>query len=311
MRIVYLGSPDFAVPALDKLCAAGYAPLAVITQPDRARNRGRTTPTPVKARALELGLPVYAPEKIKSGQAVRLLAGLAPDLLVVVAYGQLLSGEILSLPPLGAVNIHASLLPAYRGAAPIHWAIINGERESGVTTMYLDQGMDTGNMILSAKTGIGENETAGQLHDRLAGLGAELLLNTLALIARGEAPSVPQPHEQASYAPPLKPEDERIDWQLSAEQTHNRIRGLNPWPGAYTLLAGKRLKLWRSLLVSPPLLAPAGRPGEVIACQAGGFWVRTGAGALLLTEVQPEGKGRMSAADFARGYRLSPGQLLT
>lgn len=311
MRIVYLGSPDFAVPALDKLCAAGYAPLAVITQPDRARNRGRTTPTPVKARALELGLPVYAPEKIKSGQAVRLLAGLAPDLLVVVAYGQLLSGEILSLPPLGAVNIHASLLPAYRGAAPIHWAIINGERENGVTTMYLDQGMDTGNMILSAKTGIGENETAGQLHDRLAGLGAELLLNTLALIARGEAPSVPQPHEQASYAPPLKPEDERIDWQLSAEQTHNRIRGLNPWPGAYTLLAGKRLKLWRSLLVSPPLLAPAGRPGEVIACQAGGFWVRTGAGALLLTEVQPEGKGRMNAANFARGYRLSPGQLLT
>lgn len=310
MRIVYMGSPDFAVPALDRLCAAGLAPVAVITQPDRPRHRGKLTPTPVKARALELGIPVHEPEKIKSAAGVQLLNSLRPDLLAVVAYGQLLSEEILALPPLGAVNIHGSLLPAYRGAAPIHWAVINGERQTGVTTMYLDRGMDTGNLILSAATLIGENETTGELHDRLALLGAELLLATLTRIMDGTAPSIPQREEDATYAPLLKPEDEQIDWQLSAQQVHNRIRGLNPWPGAYTLLDGKRLKLWQSRLGVPPLLAPAGAPGEIIACLPDGVWVRTDQGALRLTEVQPEGKGRMRAADFARGYHLAPGRRL-
>lgn len=306
MKIVYMGTPDFAVGPLKALVGAGYEVAAVVTQPDRPRNRGRLQPTPVKSAAMELGLNVLTPEKVN--REVDALAALRPDLLVVVAYGQLLSEQVLGLAPLGAVNIHGSLLPAYRGAAPINAAIINGESESGVTIMYLDKGMDSGDMILSRRVAIDEDMTAGQLYDELSRLGTELLLEALPLIEAGTAPRVPQDHARATFAPMLKKEDELIDWSLSARQVHDRIRGMDPFPGAYTLREGKRLKLWKSRLATLPKLDAA--PGSVVAVAKEGVWVACGDQALLLTEVQPEGKSRMDAGAYARGYQIKKGVTL-
>ena len=306
MRIVYLGTPDFAVGPLQALAAAGYDIAAVVTQPDKPRNRGKMQPTPVKAAAEALGLTVLTPENVN--REVDAIAALQPDLLVVVAYGQFLSEKLLAVPALGAVNIHGSLLPAYRGAAPINAAVINGERESGVTIMYLDKGMDSGDMILQESVSIGEDMTAGQLYDELCRLGTELLLQALPLIEAGTAPRIPQDHDKATFAPMLKKEDEIIDWSRPAKQVHDLIRGMDPFPGAYTLRQGKRLKIWGSKLATLPLQGEA--PGAVTAVGKEGFWVACADQALLITQVQPEGKSRMDAGAYARGYQVVQGLIL-
>ncbi|MBR5430496.1 MAG: methionyl-tRNA formyltransferase [Firmicutes bacterium] len=306
MRIIYMGTPEFAVAPLQALAEAGYEIAAVVTQPDRPRSRGRLLPTPVKAAAEALGLPVLTPEKVN--READALAALKPDLLVVVAYGQLLSERLLALAPLGAVNIHGSLLPAYRGAAPINAAVINGETESGVTIMYLDKGMDSGDMILQDKVAIPDNMTAGELYDELCRRGTALLLQALPLIAAGTAPRTPQDHSRATYAPMLKKEDELIDWGQEARRVHDRIRGMNPFPGAYTLREGKRLKLWASRLECLPTEGAA--PGTVVAVGRAGLWVACADQALLLTEVQPEGKSRMDGGAYVRGYQVQKGLTL-
>ena len=306
MRIVYLGTPDFAVGPLQALAAAGYDIAAVVTQPDKPRNRGRLQPTPVKAAAEALGLTVLTPEKVN--REVEAIAAFRPDLLVVVAYGQFLSEKLLAVPALGAVNIHGSLLPAYRGAAPINAAVINGEVESGVTIMYLDKGMDSGDMILQQSVSIGEDMTAGQLYDELCRLGTDLLLQALPLIEAGTAPRIPQDHDKATFAPMLKKEDEIIDWSRPAKQVHDLIRGMDPFPGAYTLRQGKRLKIWGSKLATLPLQGD--EPGAVTAVGKEGFWVACADQALLITQVQPEGKSRMDAGAYARGYQVVQGLIL-
>ena len=306
MRIVYLGTPDFAVGPLQALAAAGYDIAAVVTQPDKPRNRGKMQPTPVKAAAEALGLTVLTPEKVN--REVEAIAAFRPDLLVVVAYGQFLSEKLLAVPALGAVNIHGSLLPAYRGAAPINAAVINGEVESGVTIMYLDKGMDSGDMILQQSVPIGEDMTAGQLYDELCRLGTDLLLQALPLIEAGTAPRIPQDHDKATFAPMLKKEDEIIDWSRPAKQVHDLIRGMDPFPGAYTLRQGKRLKIWGSKLATLPLQGD--EPGAVTAVGKEGFWVACADQALLVTEVQPEGKSRMDAGAYARGYQVEKSIIL-
>ena len=308
MRIVYMGTPDFAVLPLEKLVAAGHQVVAVITQPDRPRQRGKQyTPTPVKARSLELGLPVYTPEKVNAPEVLSLLSSLKPELFVVVAYGQFLSEKLFTLPPYGAVNIHASLLPAYRGAAPIHWAVLHGESRTGVTIMYIDKGMDSGDMLLQQETEIGPEEDTGSLHDRLSQIGADLLLEAIKQIQSGTAVRIPQDHTAATLAPMLKKEQERVDWSQSAQTIHDQIRGLHPWPGCYSIWQGKRLKLHASRVLDQTSQA---HPGQILAAGTPGITVACGQGCLLLTQVQPEGKAPMEAGAFVRGYHPKAGQML-
>ncbi|MGB3959281.1 MAG: methionyl-tRNA formyltransferase, partial [bacterium] len=263
MRILFMGTPEFALISLEKLIEAGEEVVGVITQPDRPRGRGRrVTASPVKAFAQEKAIPVYQPERLKDGEVLEKLAGFAPDLIVVVAYGKILPREVLELPPLGCINVHASLLPRYRGAAPIHWAIIRGEGVTGVTTMYIDEGMDTGDIILQEEVPILPEDNAGTLHDKLAHAGARLLLDTVARIKAGTAPRIPQPEEGVSYAPPLERTDEILDWNRPARQLWFQVRGLNPWPGAMTYWQGEILKVWE---VSPLKGDGDAAPGEIIA----------------------------------------------
>ena len=308
MRIIYMGTPDFAIPPLEKLVAAGHQVAAVITQPDRPRQRGKVcTPTPVKSRSLELGLPVYTPEKVNTPEVLELLSNLKPDLLVVVAYGQFLSEKLFTLPPYGAVNIHASLLPAYRGAAPIHWAILHGESRTGVTIMYIDKGMDSGDMILRQETEIGPEEDTGSLHDRLSQMGADLLLQAIEQIHTGTVVRIPQDPKAATLAPMLRKEQERVDWTQSAQTIHDQIRGLHPWPGCYTTWQGKRLKLHASRVQNQS--APA-HPGQILEISSQGITVACGQDCLRLIQVQPEGKAVMEASAFIRGYHPLVGQIL-
>lgn len=322
MRIVFMGTSDFAVPCLEALLAAGHEIAGVVTQPDRPKGRGhKLTPPPVKVLAVERGLKVYQPERVKAPDFVAALKELAPELIVTVAFGQLLSKEILSLPEQGCINVHASLLPRYRGAAPIHWAVINGEAETGVTIMYMDVGLDTGDMILWESIPIEKGDTTGTVHDKLMALGARLLVETVARIAAGTAQRVPQDHAGSSYAPLLTKATELIPWEKSAEDVRNLIRGLNPWPGAHTYFNGQVLKIWAAEPWEEGA-APAGsggddsagpdsKPGRVTAVLPKlGFVVQTGAGRLLITEVQLQGSRRMAAADFVHGRGLTPGTVL-
>lgn len=312
MRLVFMGTPDFAVPSLQR--AARLADVVgVFTQPDRRQGRGLTLlPPPVKVAAAELGLPVFQPARLRDPAALKQLEELAPELIVVVAYAQILPRRVLELPRLGCVNVHASLLPAYRGGAPIHWAVINGETESGVTTMLMDCGLDTGGILLQAGTPIGENETAGELHDRLAVLGADLLEETLLKLQAGALTPRPQPEEGVTYARNLQKSDGELDWSQPARELHDRVRGLNPWPVAYTSHAGRTLRVWSTRVWAAGL--PADRenlpPGSIVEVNECGIVLQTGEGALLLTEVQPASKRRMSALDYARGYRLQAGDCL-
>jgi methionyl-tRNA formyltransferase len=300
--LIFMGTPGFAVPSLRALLDAEAPILLVITQPDKPKGRGRRVAAPpVKQLALETGLPVYQPKKVKSAEAVERIKALGPSCLVVVAYGQLLSAEILGIPPLGAVNVHASLLPKYRGPAPIHWALIQGETETGVTTMFMDAGMDTGDILLQRKTVIQPEETAGSLHDRLAEEGARVLVETLDLLKRGSLEPRVQESSQATYAPMLAKEDGRVDWHEDAKRICCRIRGLDPWPGSFTFWQGKRLKLFgcRALSVSTQA-----EPGTVIAAAADGLKVAAGEGAVLIETVQLEGRRPLAVTDFLKGHHF-------
>jgi methionyl-tRNA formyltransferase len=304
MKAVFMGTPAFAVPALCGMLEDGHHIAAVFTQPDRPTGRGfKLALSPVKEFALGRGLTVYQPEKLSKSEAAGIMADLAPDVAVVVAYGQLLPRRVLDIPRLGCVNVHGSLLPAYRGAAPIQWAVINGEGKTGVTTMLMDAGLDTGPMLQSTETEIGPEETAGDLYRRLALLGARCLSSTLAALGAGSATPLPQPAEGVSWAPMLKKEMGLIDFARPALALHNLIRGLNPSPGAYTYLDGKRLKVH---IARPASLS--GPPGVLLSRQA--LIVGAGDSSLELLEVQLEGARRITGAELIRGRRLEPGHPL-
>ncbi len=307
VRLAFLGTPAFAVPTLERCVAAGHEVLAVVTQPDRPRGRGQQPAAPpVKEAALRLGLPVYQPERVRRPDAVEFLRALAVEAMVVVGYGQIIPQSVIDLAPLGIVNVHASLLPKYRGAGPIQWAIVNGETRTGVTTMRIDAGLDTGDMLLKAETEIGPEETAVDLGRRLAEMGADLLVQTLAGLAAGAIVPEKQNSADATYAPLLKKEDGRIDWSLPAAAIHNRVRGLQPWPGAYAAFRGQTLHVWR-----------AGVRGQGSGIRGAGtvvslrpFAVQCGDGSLELQEVQLEGRKRMPASDFVNGQRVTENERL-
>ncbi|PWM77605.1 MAG: methionyl-tRNA formyltransferase [Phascolarctobacterium sp.] len=308
MRIVFMGTPDFAVASLKALAERGTDEIVgVFTQPDRPKGRGqKMLMTPVKEYALERGFEVYQPQRVKTPEVIGLLQGLAPDLIVVAAFGQFLPKEILEMPKYGCINVHASLLPKYRGAAPIHYAILNGETESGVTIMQMDIGMDTGDMLTKVKVAITPEMTMGELHDELKEQGGALLLETIEKIKRGEITPVKQNNDEATYAHLLTREMEIIDWSLPAEQIHNKIRAFNPAPGNVTTLPdGKKLKIWRARLAEG-----SGAPGKVLEVLKTGFKVACGSGALLVTEVQPESKKRMQASVFCNGRGINAGDIL-
>ena len=310
MRIVFMGTPDFAVGSLQALCESGkHEILAVVTQPDRPKGRGnKLLQTPVKEYALAQGLTVYQPQKVKTPEFVELLHELQPELIVVAAFGQFLSKEILELPKYGCINVHASLLPKYRGAAPIQYAIIKGEKESGVTIMQMDIGMDTGAMLDKVVVPIAENTTMGELHDALREQGAALLLQVIDKIATGTAVAEPQDNEQATYATLLDRSMEHIDWSKTAQEVHNLIRGFNPAPSTFTKLPnGKSLKIWGSKMTDKSSAAAA---GTVIETGKHSFFVACGEGVLEITEVQPESKKRMPAQVFLNGRGVQAGDLL-
>ncbi|MCB2227239.1 MAG: methionyl-tRNA formyltransferase [Desulfarculaceae bacterium] len=309
LRLAFMGTPDIACPAL-RAAATAHEVVLCLTQPDRRAGRGRKLiRQPLAALADELGIAVAQPEKV--AEALPLLASAAPDLLVVLAYGQLLPPEVLAAAPQGAVNIHYSLLPQLRGAAPINWAIIRGLERTGVTSMYMDQGLDTGDIIFQKDTPLGAQETAGSLAQRLAEMGAQLLLPTLEAVAADAAPRQPQDHEAATWAPMLNKADGLMDWSLPAEELDRRVRGLDPWPGAHTTIDGAALKLFAPTALLPGSQGQA--PGTVLAAPEGAegmLAVACGAGALALGEVQAAGKRRMAAADFLRGAGPGPGDRL-
>ena len=310
MRIVFMGTPDFAVGSLQALCESGkHEILAVVTQPDRPKGRGnKLLQTPVKEYALAQGLTVYQPQKEKTPEFVELLHELQPELIVVAAFGQFLSKEILELPKYGCINVHASLLPKYRGAAPIQYAIIKGEKESGVTIMQMDIGMDTGAMLDKVVVPIAENTTMGELHDALREQGAALLLQVIDKIATGTAVAEPQDDAQATYATLLDRSMEHIDWSKTAQEVHNLIRGFNPAPSTFTKLPnGKSLKIWGSKMTDKSSAAAA---GTVIETGKHSFFVACGEGVLEITEVQPESKKRMPAQVFLNGRGVQEGDLL-
>jgi methionyl-tRNA formyltransferase len=290
MRLIFLGTPAFAVPTLEAIARAGHDVALAVSQPDRPRGRAQTPAAPpVKEAALRLGIEVYQPERVRRPEAVERLRAIGAEAMIVVGYGQIIPQNVIDLAPLGIINVHASLLPKYRGAGPIQWSIVNGETRTGVTTMRIDAGLDTGDMLLKAETAIGPEENAIELGRRLAAMGAELLVETLAQIRQ----IVPEKQDssQATYAPLIKKEDGLIDWSRPAAAIHNQVRGLQPWPGAYTAFRGQALHIWKSRVAEKPGLKP-----WAIACSEG---------ALELVEVQLEGRKRMSAADFANGQRLT------
>jgi methionyl-tRNA formyltransferase len=306
MRLVFLGTPAFAVPTLERVAAAGHQVLEVVTQPDRPRGRGQNAAAPpVKEAALRLGLPVYQPERVRRPEAVEHLRALAPDSMVVVGYGQIIPQAIIDIPPLGILNVHASLLPRYRGAGPIQWAIVRGETRTGVTIMRIDAGLDTGDMLRKAETEIGAEENAIELGRRLAVMGADLLVETLAGLAAGKIAPEKQDASQATYAPLIKKEDGRIDWNQTAAAIHNLIRGLQPWPGAYTGLRGQTVHIWSA---KPVKISPGLPPGAIRTVKP--LVVACGKDALELVELQLEGRKRLAAAEFANGQRLRENELL-
>src|SRR5689334_6800482 len=308
MRLVFLGTPAFAVPTLEHIVDAGHQVLAVVTQPDRPRGRGQhPAPPPVKEAATRLGLPVYQPERVRRPEAVEYLQALASEAMVVVGYGQIIPQNVIDLAPLGIINVHASLLPKYRGAGPIQWAIANGETRTGVTTMRIDAGLDTGAMLLKWETEIGPEENAIELSGRLSHAGADLLAETLARMERGDIQAQPQDNSQATLAPLLKKEDGLIDWSWPAQKIYNRVRGFLPWPGAYSFFRGQIFHIWRARLADETGLGEPGRtfPEKkrlLIACG--------GATTLEALEVQVEGRKRMSAEAFINGHRLTGNEIL-
>jgi len=303
MRLVFLGTPGFAVPTLEACVQAGHEVAVVLTQPDRPRGRGQNAAaSPVKQAALRLGLPVYQPERVRRPEAVEYLRGIHSDAMVVVGYGQIIPQAVIDLAPLGIINVHASLLPKYRGAGPIQWAIVRGETRTGVTTMRINAGLDTGDMLLKAETEIGPDENAIELGQRLAVMGADLLVETLAGLAAGSIVPEKQDDAQATLAPLLKKEDGAIDWTAPALAIHNRVRGLQPWPGAQTSFRGGPLHVWKTR-VSKRVDEGVRSTGRFVSLKP--LVVVCGEGELELLEVQLEGRKRINAADFANGQRLT------
>ena len=309
MRIVFMGTPEFAVPSLKALAEAGFGICGVFTQPDKPKNRGmKLQASPVKEYALSMGLPVFQPVKMRDGEALAILQELKPDLIAVAAYGKILPVDILELPPLGCVNVHSSLLPKYRGAAPINWAILNGEDETGVTIQRMAEGIDTGDILAQARTAIDINESAAQLLTRLAGLGAELLVETVRGLEAGTAVATPQDENQASHAPMLSKELSPMDWGKTARQLHDQVRGLYPWPSAVAVLDGIRCKMIRTSLLEEETDQ---RPGTVLQADKKGLRVACGDGKVLeILELQPDGKKAMAAAAFLMGHPIQTGTVI-
>jgi methionyl-tRNA formyltransferase len=318
VKLIFMGTPDFSVPSLERLRLDRHEVAAVFTQPDKPAGRGKTLhQPPVKVFALEHGIPVHQPAKIKTNDEVRaIFEAISPDACVVAAYGKILPPWMLAIPRFGCINVHASLLPRYRGAAPINWAIANGEKETGVTIMQMDVGMDTGPMLAKRSVAIGDRETAPELSVRLAHLGAELLSETIPRIERAEITPLIQDNDQATYAPMLNREDGKIDWRMSASEIANRVRAFEPWPATFTDFRGARLTIWRAF--NPPETASLeasdfdAETGTILKIDETGVTVVcTGSSALLIEEVQLEGKRRVSAREFANGARLKPGDRIT
>lgn len=306
IRTVFMGTPDFALDTLQGLIDSGLNLVGVYTQPDRPKGRGnKLAAPPVKELALQQGIPVFQPAKLRAPEAVTELQALAPDLIVVVAYGQILPQVVLDIPRHGCINVHASLLPKYRGAAPINKAVVDGETETGVTTMQMDVGLDTGDMLIKKSIAIGLNETAGELHDRLAKVGREAMDETVARLLDGRLVAEKQDDALTSYASMMKKEDGLIDWHKPATEVHNQVRGLAPWPGAYTSLDGETLKISGSTLADG-----TGEPGTVLSADSSGVVVACGKGAIRIAELQLPGKKRLAAADFLRGQPLPNGSRL-
>ncbi|OKP82608.1 methionyl-tRNA formyltransferase [Paenibacillus sp. P32E] len=311
MKIVFMGTPAFAVPSLQMLLEQGYEVVAVVTQPDRPQGRKKTlTPSPVKEAALALGLPVLQPERMRRPEAVAELATYEPDLIVTAAYGQILPKSVLDLPKFGCVNVHGSLLPKYRGGAPIQRCIINGEKVTGVTLMYMAEGLDTGDMISRVEVPIEDTDTSGTLFEKLSLAGCELLMNEMPRLIVGRVQATPQDDSEATYAPNLSRDDERIDWNANSFDIYNRIRGLVPFSGAFTLWNGETFKIWAAHKPDGNSVNNQAVPGTVFAVSDDGVEVATGDGSLLLTSVQPAGKKAMTAADFSRGAVMKPGTVL-
>ncbi len=309
LRILFMGTPDFAAVTLRALLSGPDRVVGVVTQPDRPKGRGKKlAPPPAKVLALEAGLPVLQPLKIKTADFREELAGFAPDVVVVAAYGRILPPSLLELAPYGCLNVHGSLLPSHRGAAPIQWSIIKGDRQTGVTIMQMDEGMDTGAILLTQSLPIADDDTAGSLFPKVAELGGSAILRALELLKRGRLNPQPQDDSQATLAPMLKKEDGLIDWNLSAGKLHCHIRGLDPWPSAYCFVDGKRLRLFAPKVLHQDSDA---RPGTLLQADRRGLLVATGRNCLLITEIQPEGKKRMDVEAFLCGHPLEVGTLLT
>ena len=319
-RAVFMGTPDFAVPPLKALIdAPDICVKAVFTQPDKPKGRGNSVQmSPVKELALAHEIPVYQPRRVREESAVSVLRTLSPDVIIVVAFGQIIPREILELPRFGCLNVHASLLPAYRGAAPVQWAVIDGAAQTGVTIMQMNEGLDTGDIISVKKVLLAPDETGGSLFDRLSVTGTELLMETLPSVFDGTAQRIPQPQESPThYASMLKKADGRVSWEKDAVQIERLVRGMNPWPSAYTTRGSKTLKLWKTAVISQEQAERAGIPdvqerrcGEVVYVDKSAVWIKTGNGILSLLELQPEGKKRMTADAYLRGYPVKEGEIL-
>lgn len=309
MRMVFMGTPDFAANSLERLIADGHDIVGVFTQPDKPQGRKmKLTPPPVKQLALTHNIPVFQPDTFKNESQLALLQELNPEVIVVVAYGKLLPGYVLDLPKYGCINVHGSLLPKYRGAAPVQWMVLNGETTAGVTTMYMDRGLDTGDILLVSETEVGENETAGELFDRLAAMGADLISETIKRLPEG-IERKPQDDGQSTYVSVLDKKMSVVDWSKSAQEVHNLIRGLDPWPVAVTTRGEVRLKLFQSRLTGKTTSLPAGSVTE--ADPKTGLFVACGDGQVLqITEIQMVGKKRMPAGDYLRGHGMEPGTVL-
>ncbi len=308
MKIIFMGTPDFSVGTLEALVAAGHEVVLAVTQPDKPKGRGKEMQfTPVKECAMKHQIPVYQPRRIREAECVEELRKYNADIMVVVAFGQILPKEILEMTPYGCVNVHASLLPKYRGAAPIQWAILDGEDVTGVTTMQMNEGLDTGDMLLKTEIPIEEKETGGSLHDKLSFAGATLCVETLKCLEEGSITPIPQGDSPTSYAKMLDKQLGNIDWSQDAVQIERLIRGLNPWPSAYTNWNGKVMKLWDAKVVEE---STSFAPGTIAKVEKDAFYVQTGKGVLQISELQIPGKKRMDAGSFMRGYQVQEGEVL-
>lgn len=308
MKIVFMGTPEFAVPCLQKIIDEGHEVVSVVTQPDKPKGRGKKLAMPpVKELALKYDIPVYQPLKAREESFVETLKELNPELIVVVAFGQILPKSILNIPKYGCVNVHASLLPRYRGAAPLNWVIINGEEKTGVTTMYMDEGLDTGDMILKSEIPLDDEITAGELHDKMMIDGAQVLKETIDLISKGQAPREKQNNENTCYSPIMNKSLGNIDWNKSAKDIHNLIRGINPWPSAYTTYEAQTMKIWKTKVINENSYK---KPGTILSVGKEGIEVSTGEGSIQIKEIQMSGKKRMEVHEYIKGNNINTDVIL-